>query len=61
MVHSVRQTGQHISNCPVKALSDGDAAVGNKGCEVVQFGCRLVEVFDRNDVRITEAYHVRKN
>ena len=58
MVGFVGEACQQIAHSSVKAFSDHHAAICDKACKVVELGRRIIEVLNRDDVRISESNHV---
>ena len=61
MVSFVREARQQIAHCSVEAFTDHYAAIGDEACKVVELGRRIIEVLNRDDVRISESNHVLNN
>jgi hypothetical protein len=60
VVTLIRKSHQEVSDCLVEAFSNLSAAVHHKHRKVVHSCSRIVKLFDWNDVRISETYHVLK-
>ena len=58
MVLSIGQPSQKITDCSVEAFAGHHAAIADETCEVVQVDGGVVELLDRDNVRVTEADHV---